>query len=45
MSGEPLFQARAKLLLPGGVTVGGLQQTLEKAVSGLTVEVTLEVLA
>jgi glycine cleavage system regulatory protein len=45
MSGEPLFQARAKLLLPGGVTVSDLRQSLEKAVSGLTVEVTLEVLA
>jgi len=45
MSGEPLFQARAKLLLPEGVTVNSLRQALEKAVSGLTVEVTLEVLA
>ena len=44
MSGEPLFQARAKLLLPGGVTVSDLRQSLEKAVYGLTVEVTLEVL-
>jgi len=41
MSGEPLFQARAKLLLPEGVTVSNLRQSLEKAVSGLTVEVTL----
>ena len=45
MSGEPLFQARARLLLPDGLTVGALRQSLEKAVSGLTVEVTLEVLA
>jgi glycine cleavage system regulatory protein len=45
MSGEPLFQARAKLLLPDGLSVSALQQSLEKAVSGLTVEVTLEVLA
>ena len=45
MSGEPLFQARAKLLLPDGVTVNDLQQSLEKALSGLTVEVTLEVSA
>ena len=44
MSGEALFQARAKLLLPGGVTVSDLRQSLENAVSGLTVEVTLEVL-
>ncbi len=44
MSGELLFQARAKLLLPDGVTVSGLQESLEKAVAGLTVEVTLEVL-
>jgi glycine cleavage system regulatory protein len=44
MSGEPLFQARAKLLLPGGVTVGDLQQSLEQAVTGLTVEVTLDAL-
>jgi len=41
MSGEPLFQARAKLLLPGQVTVSDLQQSLENAVSGLTVEVAL----
>jgi glycine cleavage system regulatory protein len=45
MSGEPLFQARARLLLPDGLTVSALRQSLEKAVSGLTVEVTLEVLA
>ena len=41
MSGEPLFQARAKLLLPAGLTVGALRQSLEKALSGLTVEVKL----
>lgn len=41
MSGEPLFQARAKLLLPSGVTVAALQQSLERALDGLTVEVTL----
>ena len=41
MSGEPLFQARAKLLLPAGTTVSGLRQSLEQAVTGLTVEVTL----
>jgi len=42
MSGESLFQARAKLLLPENVTVNELRQSLEQAVSGLTVEVTLE---
>lgn len=41
MSGEPLFQARAKLLLPAGLTVGAVRQALEVAVAGLTVEVTL----
>ena len=41
MSGEPLFQARAKLLLPAAVTVSALRQSIEQAVSGLTVEVTL----
>jgi glycine cleavage system regulatory protein len=41
MSGEPLFQARAKLLLPAGVAVSALRQSLERAVTGLTVEVTL----
>ncbi len=45
MSGEPLFQARAKLHLPEGLAVSALRESLEKAVSGLTVEVTLEVLA
>jgi glycine cleavage system regulatory protein len=41
MSGESLFQARAKLLLPAGVTVGTLRQSLERAVSGLTVEISI----
>ncbi len=41
MSGEPLFQASAKLLLPGTVTVSGLRQAVERAVSGMTVEVSL----
>ncbi len=41
MSGEPLFQARAKLLLPAGVDVGGLRQSLEKAVAGMTMEISL----
>lgn len=41
MSGEPLFQASAKLLLPSSVTVNTLRQTVEKAVSGMTVEISL----
>ena len=41
MSGEALFQARAKLQLPAGVTVTALRQSLEQALRGLTVEVTL----
>ena len=41
MSGEPLFQASAMLLLPSGVAVGALRQALEQAVTGMTVEVTL----
>ena len=41
MSGELLFSARAKLLLPGGLTVSALRQSLESALTGLTVEVTL----
>jgi glycine cleavage system regulatory protein len=38
MSGEPLFQAKAKLLVPGEVALDKLRQTLEKAVPGMTVE-------
>jgi glycine cleavage system regulatory protein len=38
MSGEPLFQAKAKILLPGGVKLDELRHSLEKAVPGLTVE-------
>ena len=41
MSGEPLFQARAKLHLPAGVSVSSLRQSVEKAVPGLNVEVAL----
>ena len=41
MSGEPLFQARAKLSLPAGVQVNALRQSLEQVVTGMTVEVTL----
>lgn len=41
MSGELLFQARAKLRLPAGLTVSNLRQSLEEALDGLTVDVTL----
>jgi glycine cleavage system regulatory protein len=41
MSGEPLFQARARLRLPANVPVNALRASLEKAVTGLTVEITL----
>jgi glycine cleavage system regulatory protein len=38
MSGEPLFQARAKLLLPAGVTVSALKQSLECAAGEMGLE-------
>ncbi len=38
MSGEPLFQARAKISVPANVALDQLRQTLETALSGLTVE-------
>jgi glycine cleavage system regulatory protein len=41
MSGELLFQAKARLFLPTGLTVGSLRQSLEKTLSGLTVDVRL----
>lgn len=41
MSGEQLFQARAKVMLPGSLAFAALQQSLEKAVTGMTVEVSL----
>lgn len=41
MSGEPLFQARAKLLLPAGVTVATLRQALERAAAEIGVEFTV----
>lgn len=41
MSGEALFQAKAKLLLPADVALAALRQSLEAAVTGLTVEVSL----
>jgi glycine cleavage system regulatory protein len=39
MSGEPLFQARAKILIPETVTLDSLRQTLETELAGLTVEI------
>lgn len=41
MSGEQLFQARAKLLLPAGVTVSALRQSLERAAAEIGVEFTI----
>ena len=41
MSGEPLFQARAKLLLPAWANVNALRQSVEQAVTGMTVEIAL----
>lgn len=41
MSGEPLFKANAKLLLPAGATVATIREPLEKAAAELTVEVSL----
>ena len=38
MSGELLFQARAKILVPANVALDKLRQTLESALTGLTVE-------
>lgn len=38
MSGELLFQANAKILVPGSVALDKLRQTLESALAGLTVE-------
>ena len=38
MSGETLFQAKAKILVPVGVALDKLRQTLESGLAGLTVE-------
>jgi glycine cleavage system regulatory protein len=38
MSGEALFQARAKISVPVGVALDKLRQTLESGLAGLTVE-------
>jgi glycine cleavage system regulatory protein len=38
MSGELLFQARAKILVPANVALDKLRQTLENGLAGLTVE-------
>lgn len=42
MSGEPLFRARAKLLLPAATTADALRQSLESAAAELGVEITVE---
>ena len=39
MSGEPLFRARATLLLPDGATVAALRQSLEHAALDMTIEI------
>ena len=41
MSGEPLFKANAKLLLPAGATIATIREPLEKAAAELTVEISL----
>ena|SRR5688572_32989478 len=41
MSGEPLFQARAKLLLPAGVTVSALKHSLGRAAGEMGLEFSL----
>ena len=41
MSGEPLFQAHAKLRLPAGVSVPALRQSLERAAAEIGVEFTI----
>ncbi len=38
MSGETLFQAKAKILVPANVALDKLQQSLESSLDGLTVE-------
>lgn len=38
MSGEPLFQAHAQILVPGEMALESLQQTLEQSLPGLSVE-------
>jgi glycine cleavage system regulatory protein len=38
MSGEALFQARAKISIPANVALDKLRQTLESGLAGLTVE-------
>jgi glycine cleavage system regulatory protein len=41
MTGEELFQARAKLRLPAGVTLAALRQSLERPAAEIGVEFTL----
>ena len=38
MSGEPLFRARAKLLLPAGVTIAALRESLAKPAGQMGLE-------
>lgn len=38
MSGEPLFRAKARLLLPAGVTVAALRQSLAKPAAAMGLE-------
>ncbi len=40
MSGETLFQAKAKILVPASVALDKLRQVLETGLAGLTVELT-----
>lgn len=40
MSGEALFQAKARISVPAGVALEGLRKRLETSLAGLTVELT-----
>jgi len=44
MSGELLFQARAKLLLPANITVSELKQSLDRAAGEMGLEFSLSVM-
>ncbi|HMP83697.1 MAG TPA: ACT domain-containing protein [Verrucomicrobiota bacterium] len=44
MSGEPLFKASAKLLLPPGATIASVRPSLEQAAGALTVDFSLAAL-
>jgi len=41
MSGEPLFKANAKLLLPPGATAASVRPLLEKAAAAMAVDISL----